>query len=236
VASIIEYIKSIRKEGKRFLGKSSFFGNLKYYGRWNHSLNVRVDDIPWMTFGVIDYLEEWAGKEMKVFEYGAGSSTLFWAKRVKKVYSVEHDTLWAKKVKDDLAKKGITNVELYLISPKPAETSQKPDYSDPYQYRADDDEWRAYSFEEYVKKINSFEDNYFDVVVVDGRARPSCLAASSSKIRVGGLMILDNSEREYYLSRVGKLFSLDKWERKDFCGPVPGVMHFHQTTIFKRLK
>jgi hypothetical protein len=234
VASIVNYIKILRKEGKRFAGKSSFWGNLKYYGKWNKSLNVRMDEIPWMTFGVIDHLEEKATKDMKVFEYGAGSSTLFWAKRVKKVYSVEHDTLWAKKVKDDLAKKGIANVELFLILPQPAEASAKVDYSDPYQYRADDNDWREYSFEQYVKKINDFEDNYFDVVVVDGRARPSCLVAASSKVKVGGLMILDNSERQYYLSRAGKLFS--EWERKDFCGPVPGVMHFHQTTIFKRLK
>lgn len=50
----------------------------------------------------------------------------------------------------------------------------------------------------YIKK---FPDNYFDIVLVDGRSRPSCLFHSLNKVKKGGLLVLDNAEREYYLCK-----------------------------------
>mgnify|MGYP002282580474 CR=1 FL=1 len=37
-----------------------------------------------------------------------------------------------------------------------------------------------------------------DLILVDGRARPECLFMSLDKLKSGGLMVLDNSERERY--------------------------------------
>jgi hypothetical protein len=236
MASFIRYLKTIRKESKRFPGKVSFFECLKYYKSWAMSFHQKNgwEEMPWMTFGVIDFLKNVVIQEMRVFEYGSGSSTLFWAKRAGKVYSVEHDSLWSKNVKEELTKQNIQNVELFLILPEKQTDTVKADPSDPYEYSTEDETLKDYTFEKYVKKIEEYPDEYFDFVIVDGRSRPSCIAASISKVKTGGYLLLDNSEREYYLSKTIEFLPLEKWVRKDFCGPIPSSLHFSQTSIFKK--
>lgn len=50
----------------------------------------------------------------------------------------------------------------------------------------------------YHWQINIVEDNTLSLVIVDGRDRVKCIEASIPKLMSGGLLILDNSEREYY--------------------------------------
>ncbi len=50
--------------------------------------------IPWMNFSVIKILDERLKKDLSLFEYGSGYSTLFFADRVRKVISVEYDKDW----------------------------------------------------------------------------------------------------------------------------------------------
>lgn len=52
------------------------------------------EPIPWMTYSFISYIEKCLNKNMKVFEYGSGNSTLWWAKHVKNVVACEHDSTW----------------------------------------------------------------------------------------------------------------------------------------------
>lgn len=54
--------------------------------------------IPWVTYSFIDFITPRISKDLSVFEYGSGSSTFFYAKKAKKVVSVEHDELWLNKV------------------------------------------------------------------------------------------------------------------------------------------
>lgn len=58
------------------------------------------DYIPWFTYPAIDYLKQIDFSEKSVFEWGAGYSTIFWAKRAKKVISVETEEEWYKIVRD----------------------------------------------------------------------------------------------------------------------------------------
>ncbi|MDP2056339.1 MAG: hypothetical protein Q8K35_01095, partial [Thiobacillus sp.] len=68
---------------------------LPYALRWLHSLlpghSPLYDEVPWITFRAIDWLDTYLKSDMSVFEYGAGGSTLYLAKRVRNVVSVEHD-------------------------------------------------------------------------------------------------------------------------------------------------
>lgn len=50
----------------------------------------------------------------------------------------------------------------------------------------------------YNKVIDNFVDNYFDLILVDGRDRVKCIESSIPKLKSGGWLVLDNSEREYY--------------------------------------
>lgn len=232
------YIKLIKKEKQNF-PSLSFWGAIKYYKRWSDSLEQdsnTMGDLPWMNFGAIDFLKANANANMKVFEYGSGSSTLFWAKLAKEVISIEHDAAWSKNVGKQLADRHISNVQLFYIEPEKVLSNEHRDIADPFQYATDDDTWRTFSFEKYARKIEAYPADYFDFVIVDGRARPSCIGAAISKVSKGGFLVVDNSEREYYFSKTNNLLPPDKWLRIDFCGPVPGLSHFHQTSFFKRIK
>ncbi|HYF21606.1 MAG TPA: hypothetical protein VEA40_27340, partial [Ramlibacter sp.] len=52
------------------------------------------DAWPWMAFPAIRHLEALLDKSSKVFEYGAGGSSMFFASRVGELVSVEHDAGW----------------------------------------------------------------------------------------------------------------------------------------------
>jgi hypothetical protein len=50
--------------------------------------------IPWMNYSIVAFLEERLQKDLSLFEYGCGNSTLFYASRVANVVSVERDPEW----------------------------------------------------------------------------------------------------------------------------------------------
>lgn len=57
-------------------------------------IDAAGDPLPWFTYPAIGFLGPRLTKEMRVFEYGAGNSTLWWARRVKSVKSVENLPEW----------------------------------------------------------------------------------------------------------------------------------------------
>lgn len=54
--------------------------------------------IPWVTYSFIDFIKPRLTKELSIFEYGSGNSTLFYAQNVHSVVSVEHDEEWYRKI------------------------------------------------------------------------------------------------------------------------------------------
>lgn len=62
------------------------------------SVDADGEPIPWYGYAAIDFLVERVSPEHRVFEFGSGNSTRWWAKRAKEVTAVEHDEKWAKKV------------------------------------------------------------------------------------------------------------------------------------------
>lgn len=70
--------------------------------KYGHSQSVRVgrpvdaggDPWPWYTYPAIEYLEQLALGDLRVFEFGCGNSTLYWGRRARLVHSVEDDRGW----------------------------------------------------------------------------------------------------------------------------------------------
>ncbi len=56
--------------------------------------------IPWYTYPAIEFIRSLDLKNCRVFEYGCGNSSMFWAKQAAEVFAVENDTGWAQKVRD----------------------------------------------------------------------------------------------------------------------------------------
>jgi hypothetical protein len=61
-------------------------------------VDLAGEPLPWITYPAIAFLERRVRPDVSVFEYGCGASTLWWARRVARVVSVEHDAEWARKV------------------------------------------------------------------------------------------------------------------------------------------
>ena len=56
------------------------------------------EPLPWFTYSFIDFLTERLNNKLNIFEFGSGNSTLFFAKRIKHVTSVEHNVEWYNKL------------------------------------------------------------------------------------------------------------------------------------------
>jgi hypothetical protein len=54
--------------------------------------------VPWVTLPFIDFIGERLRIDMNVFEFGSGASTHYYAARVGRVDSVEHDKAWFDRV------------------------------------------------------------------------------------------------------------------------------------------
>ena len=186
------------------------------------------DEEPWITFEAKEWLKDYLTSNMTVFEYGSGGSTLFFSKRIKKIISVEHNPIWYQHIVNILKSKNISNCEYLLLEPQLVHNS-KFDFDDTRSFVSR--EYVNMSFERYVKSIDTFPDKSFDLVFIDGRARPSCIRHAIDKIRSNGFLMLDNSEREYYIT--GERLLTD-WERMDFFGPGPYGHCFWQTSTWKR--
>ena len=173
-----------------------------YYAPWKAALkpgrNSVADEQAWINFKALDYLNSYLQKSHKVFEYGGGGSTLFFAKRCAFVATVENDEAWFKILSETIAKTGFTGWEGFFQKGEPS-TSQAPrSIAIPEDYKSAAKGEEGLSYEKYVNSIQKFPDQYFDVVLVDGRARPSCIATAVAKIKPGGLLVVDNMERPYY--------------------------------------
>lgn len=186
---------------------------------------------PWITFDAIDFLEEFVQPGMHVFEFGSGGSTLYWISKQASVISVEHDPQWYGVVRKRVGDNG--RLDYRLVVPVQRSTSLKnDDPSDPGSYSSDDAEFVGWSFEGYVRQIDQVADNSQHVVLVDGRSRPSCIVHAIPKIAKGGILVLDNAERPYYLSRTQEMLSSFRLRR--FSGMTPCNRWTSQTNIYLR--
>ncbi len=212
----------------------SMFSLLKYFHEWRKYLaperNPIADKIPWITFSAIDFLKKISHSEMRIFEYGSGGSTFFWASRVKYINSVEHDRSWFETIKMEMARQKITNVDYVLSEPYDIPDFEKKKFQIASDYISSDKTYTGKSFEAYAKTIDMFPDESFDLIVVDGRARPSCVLHSFKKLKKRGYLVVDNSERLYYLSG----FDFTNWKSWNFFGPVPYDHNFSRTSIFQK--
>jgi hypothetical protein len=171
---------------------------------------------------------------MRVFEYGAGGSTLFWAKRVREVVSIEHDRMWGERVQATLSHQGLRNCHVRLIEPVEEPDASRGSPADPADYVSADTNFRGFSFRNYARSIDDYPDGAFDLIIVDGRARPSCGTHALPKVKTGGFLLLDNAERDYYAAIHQKLESLG-WQRHSFFGPGPYNLYFWLTTVWRNV-
>lgn len=218
--------------------KLDYFKLLKQYTNWKKYVGKSPLDnnLPWMTFDAIEYLSKYLTKSMSVVEYGSGGSSIFFASNAGKVFSVEHDAEWFAIVDEKIKKLQLKNWTGNLILPVRNVDTSNLDFENAEHYFSSDASFKNCTFKSYATSISSFENNSVDVVIVDGRVRPSCIMESISKIKVGGILVLDNSNRESYFKAVEKYLNPNyKLELNSF-GPTAFNPEFTQTSIWKKIK
>ncbi|PJI94718.1 class I SAM-dependent methyltransferase [Luteimicrobium subarcticum] len=161
--------------------------------------------LPWLAFAVIRRLDEIVGPQTTVFEFGGGGSTVWFAQRAGKVVTVEHDTEWASLLTERFA--DVPNVEIRHVAAPGGD------------------------YDAYVAAVDDLPDESVDLVVVDGRSRVRCATAAMSKVRPGGHLALDDSQRPYYRAAHERLSS---WPHETIEGLAPYKFDFGHTTIWQR--
>jgi hypothetical protein len=125
----------------------------------------RRPELPWLGYRAIRHLEGLLEPDWKVLEFGSGMSTLWFAKRCHTVVSIEDNEQWYLKVSEILEDNGATNVEYKLKSAK--------------EYHI----------------LDECMDGYFDFTLIDGTQRDKCAKSALAKIREGGYIYLDNTDK-----------------------------------------
>jgi Methyltransferase domain len=156
-------------------------------------------ELPWFSYAAIDFLEEYLRQERRVFEFGSGGSTLFFARRSKSVISVEDNAHWCEIVAGKIARRGIRNVDLRHL---------------PVEFTTEE----AFAGSDYLQAVRQ---SLFDIIVVDGtewtaNVRPICFHAAEKQIAPGGIIVVDDSWRYRQLRQMN---SARRFEIFESVGP-----------------
>ena len=76
------------------------------------ALDPAGNPIPWLTYSFLDFIAGRLSKDITLFEYGAGNSTLYFAKFIKSIKSIENNKDWYQKIKSRLP----SNVDIAYVS------------------------------------------------------------------------------------------------------------------------
>ena len=104
----------IYKNLSKKLLSQAYSGYLKDSGwiesfKYQEPLSADGNPLPWITLPCLDFIGSRLNKNMSVFEFGAGNSTFYFAKRVGNVVSVEHNQEWFDKINKELKNNNYIN-------------------------------------------------------------------------------------------------------------------------------
>jgi predicted O-methyltransferase YrrM len=163
------------------------------HGGWIGADTCIEEGKPWLRPAAADYIQSFLHEGSNVFEWGCGASTVWLARLGCTVTSIELDQEWTDKVRKWLNDEGLCDsVRILDFSPK-----------------------NSLNLCESADFILKCLDDSYDLVLIDGRARNRCLGNARSKVKVGGMLVLDNSEREEYANGVALMDTWDGYEYGD---------------------
>jgi hypothetical protein len=193
--------------------------------------NAITDQIPWVTYGARGWLDRYLRRDMNVFEWGSGGSTIYVAKRVRSLTSIEHDAQWFGEVQLALREADIRNCNHILVPP---DLIQDPtvDWSIPGNYRSTSPGSESLSFSDYCRAIERSDTQKYDLIIIDGRARVSCAFHALRRAAASAALLLDNSDRPQY-DLIRQMMTED-WTRKNFPGLAPYSNETTATTAWIR--
>ncbi|MGE3172128.1 MAG: hypothetical protein AB7O97_05830 [Planctomycetota bacterium] len=190
---------------------------------------VRADGspTPWITYPARAFLEDVLRPEMKVFEYGAGSSTLYFRERCAEVHSVEHDPEWGARLRAEHP-----DLDLELVPEgAPVLEAAAPlvrrflefGFAEPTSGNVAHDTMhglRNAAFAGYASRVFRSPKGHYDMILVDGMARGLSMYLAAAMVADDGFVVLDNSDRWQY-NPLQQYLVDSGFGRVDFWGPGP---------------
>ncbi len=159
-------------------------------------------EAPWFVPDSIAFIEGVLSPSFTAFEWGAGRSTLWFARRIRRVISVEGRREWHDEVQQQIRKEELTDKVDLRLAEVTTEFAFKPE-----------------EVERYAGAIDPVPDHSLDLVVVDGHFRAACLERCLGKIREGGFLVIDNADvpdlepyRRFLERMEFRLFTNGIWE------------------------
>ncbi len=137
----------------------------------------------WLCPGALRFLDGWLEPTDVGFQWGSGDGTLWLARRVQHLISIEHDPERARRVRARLQAEGVgERVSYHLESHGNAMENLGAAY---------------------VRMVDTASDGSLDFSLVGGPLPSACCLASILKLKSGGLLVLENADR--CLSHNGEL-------------------------------
>lgn len=148
-----------------------------------------------------------AGKSLRVFEWGAGYSTIFYSRYLVSIgadfewHAIDNSPKWQEHVSSLVTQYRLDNrVHIYL-SKFPA-FWEIPGWSwEEKQVPEEVCRPEATEYVEYPKRLTG--ERGFDVVIVDGRFRRRCLHIAAEVLAPGGVVLLHDAQKSHYHSALG---------------------------------
>ena len=195
--------------------------------------------VPFITYPAFRQLQRMIRPDAKVFEYGCGGSSLWWAANAVQVTSVEHNPGWAAWV----AKSAPPNLTIVTremgaaCAPERREAvakffAEEPDL--PVSAKHEHNIMHGLLCEEFVAyatEIAAFAPASLDVVVVDGMARALSAWLAAQYVKPDGIIVFDNSDRWQYNSAY-RMLNAAGFRRIDYYGPGPVNRQEWCTSLF----
>ena len=188
--------------------------------RVHDSLAMAELGVPWWSYDAIDVVEAWLRarpRPIRVFEFGSGASTLWLARRVDEVHTVEHHAGFAMRMRPEFA--AHPQITLHQVDARPSTRPRIPSGKAGHQ---------GLDFSDYVATIDRVGGS-FDLIVIDGRAREACLRAALPHLAPDGLLVYDNSGRRRYRGAIEKSGLVER----RFAGLTPTLPYPEQTSLLE---
>ncbi|HEY7268064.1 MAG TPA: class I SAM-dependent methyltransferase [Solirubrobacterales bacterium] len=182
-------------------------GWLRYPAAWWRARSGRTPERPWIVPAAIGWLRRRIRSDWSVLELGSGRSTVWFARRAGRVLSFEDNEFWAGQTRGRLRERGLGNVEL-----------------------------RQLAVEGFAAEVETLPDASFDLIVMDFLEAPAVtridvLKPAMKKVRPGGLLLLDDSDRPGYAEAFELLHG---WRFRKFVGVKDEWPEACETGIFRR--
>jgi hypothetical protein len=159
--SILISLLSLRAWG--YLLDMGWFNSFKT----GNPIDKSNNPIPWFTYPAVDFLSERLNNSLRVFEFGSGNSTLFFAERVNHIISIEHNKDWF----DKISKRAHTNSNIIFA--------------------------QANNSGQYLDALKAVDHNYDIIVVDGIYRNECCIEAMNFLTDSGVILLDDSEREDY---------------------------------------